>query len=240
MTIPYKIYYWPLPFRGCFIQLLLEHAGVEYELASVDETANLKNLPISDQPVAAMAPPYLEDRINGENLSQMPAIMMYLGGRHDYLPLDPYRQTLVLKILLDCNDVLSDLTNANGSLMWEHEKWRLFRTERLLRWMQIFEQTGLRYGIGNDSGYLLGGDRETCADIAATALFGTMIRCLEPLAQDLTRTAPRIAALVARIESQPPIQGFISRQETEFGDLYCGGQIEHSIREMLTLDAAEK
>lgn len=240
MTIPYKLFYWPLPFRGCFIQLLLEHAGVKYDLASVDETAELKNLSVPDQPVPAMAPPYLEDRTSGEHLSQMPAIMMYLAGRLDYLPPDPYRQTLVLKILLDCNDVLSDLTNANGSNMWEQENWRLFRTERLLRWMQIFEQTGVRYGLGDDSGYLLGGDRVACADIAATALFGTMMRCLEPLAQDITNTAPRVAALVARIESQPPVRDFISRQQTEFGDLYCGGQIERSIREMLALDEADK
>ena len=53
MTIPYKLYYWPLPFRGCFIQLLLEHAGVKYDLASVDETAELKNLSVPDQPVPA-------------------------------------------------------------------------------------------------------------------------------------------------------------------------------------------
>ncbi|MEJ2178582.1 MAG: glutathione S-transferase family protein [Gammaproteobacteria bacterium] len=240
MAIPYKLYYWPLPFRGCFIQLLLEHAGMKYDLANVDETAELKNLPVPDQPVPAMAPPYLEDRSSGEHLSQMPAIMMYLAGKHDYLPLDSYRRTLVLKILLDCNDVLSDLTNANGASMWEQEKWRLFRSERLPRWMQIFEQTGVRYGLENESGYLLGNDRVTCADIAATALFGTMMRCLEPLARDITRTAPRIAALVARIESQPRIKDFISRQQTEFGDLYCGGQIERSIRQMLAMDEADR
>ena len=236
LAIPYKLYYWGLPFRGCFVQLLLEHAGVDYEMASMDETLELKSASLSEQALPAMAPPFFKDLITDDGLAQMPAIMMYLSGKHDYLPKDPYLQAVALKILLDCNDVLSDLTNANGSMMWDHAKWRTFRNERLRRWMGVFEQTGINFGLENDGGYLLGGRQASCADLAATALFGTMTRCLKPLARDFAESAPKVAALVARVESEPNVRQYIARQEAEHGDLYCGGQIEQSIRDMLAKD----
>lgn len=239
LAIPYKLYYWGLPFRGCFVQLLLEHAGVDYETATMDETLGLKSAPLTEQTLPAMAPPFFKDLITDDALAQMPAILMYLSGKHDYLPADLYQQAVVFKILLDCNDVLSELTNANGSMMWNHEKWWTFRRERLPRWMGIFEQTGMRFGLENDSGYLLGGRQATCADIAVTALFGTMGRCLKPLSKDFAESAPKVAALVARIESEPNVRQYIARQEAEYGDLYCGGQIEQSIREMLAKDETE-
>ncbi|MGI9317113.1 MAG: glutathione S-transferase family protein [bacterium] len=205
-------------------------------MASVDEVVALKNLPVVDQPVPVMAPPFLINMQTDECLAQMPAIVMYLADKHDYLPEDAYRKSLVLKVLLDSNDLLSDLTNANGSKMWEHEQWGIFRSERLVRWMQMFEQTGIQFGLESDSGFLLGGSRATCADIAVTALFGTMTRCLKPLSQDLAANAPRIAALVARMESHSVIQRFFVDQEAVYENLYCGGQIEKSIRKMLAKD----
>ena len=237
LAIPYKLFYWGLPFRGCFVQLLLEHAGVDYEMANVEETLELKSATLAQQALPAMAPPFFRDLITDHALAQMPAIMMYLAGKHGYLPKDPYQQAVVLKVLLDCNDVLSDITNANGSKMWDHPQWRSFRRERLPRWMGIFEQTGIRFGLDSDSGYLLGGRQATCADIAATALFGTMARCLKPLAEDFAERAPLVAALVARIEAEPSVRQYIARQKAEHGDLYCGGQIEQSIREMLGEDS---
>lgn len=236
MEIAYKLYYWPLPFRGAFIQLLLEHAGAEYLLASGEETSAFKNSHATTQGIPAMAPPFLKDCANGTYIAQMPAIMMYLSERLGYLPSGPYKRALVLKTLLDCNDVLSDLTNANGSKMWEHEQWISFRDDRLKKWMRIFEATGERNGLRADAGFLLNPDQESCADIAVTALFGTMCRCLPQLHNDFKATAPKTEALVVRIESDPIVRDFIKRQEAETGQLYCGGQIEQSIRDMLSLD----
>ncbi|MGB5707141.1 MAG: hypothetical protein WBM41_09920 [Arenicellales bacterium] len=238
MTIAYKLYYWPLPFRGAFVQLLLEHAGAEYQIASSEETLAFKDSSAKTQGIPAMAPPFLKDCINGTFIAQMPAIMMYMSERLGYLPSGPYKRALVLKTLLDCNDVLSDLTNANGSKMWEHEQWISFRTDRLKKWMRIFEATGERNGLRRDAGFLLNPDQENCADIAITALFGTMCRCLPQLHTDFKVTAPKISALVARIESDPIVRDFIERQEAEHGQLYCGGQIEQSIRDMLAQDEA--
>ena len=57
-----KLYYWPINFRGHFIQALLKYSGTPYEIASVPEMLALKNpVPDATNPVAFMAPPLLQD-----------------------------------------------------------------------------------------------------------------------------------------------------------------------------------
>ena len=38
--------------------------------------------------------------------------------------------------------------------------------------------------------------------------------------------------------SEPSLAKFVDGQEQKYGKLYCGGQIEKSIRKMLEMDAA--
>ena len=235
-SVRYRLYYWPIPFRGVFIQYLLDHAGVDYDIANFDETSQLKSTDIIDQSVPCMAPPMLHDYHHDRYLSQMPAIVTYLAGELGYSPNDTYLDYQALKVLLDSNDVLSDLTNANGSQMWTHDHWQLFRSQRLVRWLGIFEETGRRNGLCENSGYLLGTAHASYADIAAAALFGTMARCLPELDSDIRCNAPAVHGLCRRIEASERIQHTITRQQSEIGNAYCGGQIEQSIRSMLALD----
>ncbi len=232
----YKLYYWPVPFRGNFIRLLLEEADERYDEATYEEIIDLYSMSPEEQPFPSMAPPFLHDLSSDIFLSQMPVIVMYLSEKLNFLPKDSFKSAICLKLVLDSNDVLAEITNLNGMVMWEYKSWRQFREKRLKRWLEIFEQTGQRFGLNSKSDYMLGGDQISIADIVTYALWGAMIRCLPELSVDCRKHAPNIFALCQRIENRPRIQQFVEGQIQSYGTLYCGGQIEKSIRSMLEQD----
>ena len=185
--------------------------------------------PPSEQDLPFMGPPVLRNRESGQSLSQMPAIVLHVSAELDLLPDDPFDLAMSMKVLMDCNDILMEICRYNGSIMWEREKWIEFRTQRLPRWLAILEESLHR-------GYL-GRERVTFADIGVFALLGNMTRCLPQLDLDLLEHAPGIHALCQRIGSRPSVAKYVALQEAEYGDAYCGGQIEQSIRSMLDMDA---
>lgn len=225
----YKLYYWDLPFRGNFIQMLLEEVGAEYERRDAGELYPDRSLKIKNP---GMAPPYLYECKSKTYYAQMPAILMHLGREYDYLPKRAETHTLALKTILDCNDVLMEITNYNGTLMWEKSKWEEFRYSRLPDWMKVFEKTGLDHGLKGGKGFLLG-STISVADIVTTALFGTLVYSFPELESDLQENAPHIATLCQKIEARPAIQRFLVAQREAYGNGYCGGQIEDSLRKMI-------
>lgn len=230
--LDYKLYYWDLPFRGNFIQLFLEEVGARYERRDASEIYPERSLAIRNP---GMAPPYLYECKSKTYFAQMPACLMHLGREYGYLPKRAETLTLALKTILDCNDVLLEITNNNGQQMWARSDWEAFRYSRLPEWMQIFEKTGLAHGLkgdGDGRGFLLGA-RLSVADIATAALFGTMVYSFPALAEDLQVQAPYIANLCRRVESRPAIRRFLERQREAHGRGYCGGQIEASLRRMI-------
>ncbi|MCW8126716.1 glutathione S-transferase family protein [Microbulbifer halophilus] len=231
--LDYKLYYWDLPFRGNFIQLFLEEVEAGYQHCDAGDIYPQKSLKIKNP---GMASPYLYECKSKTYFAQMPACLMHLGREYDYLPKRSETHTLALKTILDCNDVLVEITNYNGSTMWTKNEWELFRYSRLSDWMKIFEKTGrdhgLKGGSGNGSGFLLG-SRLSVADIATAALFGTMVYSFPALEEDLREHAPRVAGLCWRVESRPNIKPFLQAQREENGRGYCGGQIEESLREIV-------
>lgn len=54
----YRLYYWNIPFRGVFVELLLHEVGASYQRLDASEIYPEKSLQI-DNP--GMAPPYLYD-----------------------------------------------------------------------------------------------------------------------------------------------------------------------------------
>lgn len=228
--VSYKLYYWDAPFRGVFPQLFLEEVGAPYEYYDASEIYPHKSLSIHNP---GMAPPYLYDVKKKLYLAQMPAILMHLAREFDYLPKRTEILDLALKTICDCHDVLTEITNFYGMKMWEYDEWDDFRKNRLSRWMKIFELTGTSHGLKNDRGFLLGSDISV-ADLATTALFGTMIHSFPELGHDLLKHAPHVAALVERIESRPHLKIFLKKQREKYGDSYCGGQIEKSLRNMMS------
>ncbi len=227
----FRLQYWPLPFRGCFVSYLFAYRGVPLlEVSDFEENLELKSLPPSEQPVPYMGPPVLHDLQSGHSLSQMPAIVLYVAPELDLMPAVSIDVAMGMKTLMDCNDVLMEICRYNGSIMWERETWRIFRDERLPRWLDVFEASHTRG--------LLGQGPVNFADIAVYALFGNMTRCLTELDADIERRAPGVHALCRRIGSSASLSAFVAKQDREYGKLYCGGHIEESIRKMLAMDAA--
>ncbi len=229
----FQLYYWPIPFRGCFVSYLFAYRGIPLlETSGFDEIRELLGTDPGEQDVPFMGPPMLRELKSGRALSQMPAIVLYVSRELDLMPDDPFDVAMAMKVLMDCNDVLMEICRYNGSMMWEREAWLRFRSERLPHWLQIFEESLKRGHTGNDD--------LSFADIGVFALFGNMMRCLPELEPDIQNHAPGVYAHCREIGSEPSLAAFVAEEQERYGNLYCGGQIEQSIRKMLAMDAAKK
>ena len=124
------------------------------------------------------------------------------------------------------------MTLDGGKQMWTVERWRAFRP-RLERWMSFWEETGRRHGLERDSGFLLGGASPGVADIVTATLWSTMADRFHQLGSLLRQTAPRTAALTHRIAALPPLAALAAQARADYGEAWCGGQIEASLRKVL-------
>lgn len=226
----FTLYYWSVPFRGQFIRAILAYAGQTVEEPDDHAIGKIMGQPPAGQPYPFMGPPVLVDHADGSTLAQMPAIALYLGEKLRLLPAAPIERARALKVVLDCNDVIDELTLQGGVYrMWDDKLWKEF-VPRLERWMAIFEATGERHGLQQDSGFLLGGLGPSLADIVTATLWGTMGKALPVTATMLDKQAPKVAALTRRINAMPSLSALAEATARRFGDQYCGGEIEKSLR----------
>ena len=191
----FKLDYWPLPFRGCFVSYLFAYRDVPLlEETSFEKIGDMRIRHPAEQDVPFMGPPVLHDLDNNRSLSQMPAIVLYVSHELDLLPADPFKVAMCLKVLMDCNDVLMEICRYNGSSMWDREEWTEFRLQRLPKWLQIFEESQQQGAIGASP--------VSFADIGVFALFGNMIRCLPALEADIQTHAPQVYRLCQELGAQ--------------------------------------
>ena len=228
----YTLYYWPIPFRGQFIRSTLAHAGASWTEADVADLVHLKNTEPSEQTIPFMGPPVLTDHAGDLSLAQTQAILAYLGGKYDLIPHDLKRAALTHKVIADANDVLYEMTLHNGAQMWTPTSWDAFRP-RLLRWMAIFEALGAQHGLSAKEGHILGTETPSLADLVTYSLWGVMTSQLPSLRPILDRSAPSISGLSDRIGELPGQKDLQHKSEEEYGDAWCGGQIEASLRAVI-------
>ena len=228
----YTLYYWPVPFRGQFVRSVLAHVGASWTEADIDTLIALKDAEPAQQPVPHMAPPVLTDHSADLSLAQTAAILAYLGGKYGLIPQDPARVALTNKLIADANDVLCEMTLSNGAQMWTQKRWESYRP-RLGRWMAIFEAQGRRHGLTVEGGYVLGTDAPGVADLVVHILWGVMTAKLPALRPQLETTAPAIAALADRIARLPEQEQLRTQSDEAYGDDWCSGLIEASLRAVL-------
>ncbi len=188
--------------------------------------------PVKKMPVPFMGPPVLVDKKANFAISQMPAIVLYLGETLDLLPTDRSLRALTIKIVNDANDVIDEITLDGGREMWTKKKWEGFEP-RLKKWMSFWEEIGRRHGLKADAGFLLGGDTAGIADIITATLWSTMIDRFPWIGKILEEAAPMTAALTQRVAGLPPLAKLAAKARKYYGDTYCGGQIEASLRRAL-------
>ena len=228
----YDLVYWPVPFRGQFVRAVLAFAGKTWTEVGRGEIAELLSGPVQDLTVPFMAPPMLVDRKANVAIAQMAAIVLYLGETLDLMPATPALRAITVKIVLDANDVIDELTLDGGVQMWTEQRWRAF-APRLRKWMSLWEETGRRHGLTADAGFLLGGEAPGVADIVTSTLWSTMTDRLPTIRAILKDAAPMTAALSSRIAALPPLARLAAKAREDYGDAYCGGQIEASLRKVL-------
>lgn len=229
----YELYYWSVPFRGQFVRAVLAYAGKSWTEGSDTAIAKLMSGPVKDMPVPFMGPPLLIDQKAGFAIAEMPAVILYLGETLDLMPATPALRALTMKVVNDANDVIDEITLDGGRQMWTEQRWQAF-VPRLKRWMSIWEETGRRHGLKADSGRLLGGETPGIADVVTATLWSTMAERFRKIEAILEETAPMTAALSRRIADLPPLAKLAAKAREDYGEAYCGGQIEASLRKVLT------
>jgi glutathione S-transferase len=228
----YVLYYWSVPFRGQFIRAVLAYAGQEWSEGGDDAIAKFMKGPVKNMPVPFMGPPVLVDAKANFTISQMPAILLYLGETLNLLPQTPALRALTTKVINDANDVIDEITQHGGKQMWTEKRWKAF-VPRLKKWMSLFEEIGARHGLKANSGWLLGGDAPGIADVVTATLWITMADRFPKIGTILKRSAPLTAGLAERIASLPALAQLAAKAKDDYGEAYCGGQIETSLRKVL-------
>ena len=228
----YDLYYWSVPFRGQFVRGVLAFAGKTWTEGGDGAISTLMGKLAKDVQVPFMGPPLLVDGTADFAIAQMPAIVLYLGETLDLLPATPALRALTLKIVNDANDVIDEITLDGGREMWTEKKWLAF-VPRLKKWMSFWEETGRRHGLTADSGFLLGGEAPGVADVVTAILWSTMADRFPTIGAILENAAPMTAALTRRVADLPPLARLAAKTREDYGDAYCGGQIEASLRKVL-------
>ncbi len=228
----YDLYYWSVPFRGQFVRATLAFAGKSWTEAGDGAIVKLWKAPAAKMPVPFMGPPLLIDKKADVAIAEMPAIILYLGETLDLLPKSPVLRAMTIKIVCDANDVLDEITLDGGRLMWTEKRWEEF-VPRLKKWMSIWEETGRRHGMKKDSGFILGGDAPGIADVVTATLWSTMTERFKAIEKILKKTAPTTAGLTQRVAAMPALAALAEKAREDYGDSYCGGQIEKSLRKVL-------
>ncbi|MFC5344529.1 glutathione S-transferase [Brevundimonas staleyi] len=228
----YTLYYWSVPFRGQFVRAVLGWAGKTWDEAGDEAIGALMEGPVKSMPIPFMGPPVLVDHANDFAVSQMPAILLYLGESLDLMPTDPAGRALTLKVVCDANDVIDELTRDGGKSMWTEDRWAEFQP-RLEKWMSFWEEIGLRHGLKAKEGFLLGGSEAGLADVATATLWTTIVDRFPAIGETLDRVAPHTAALARQVSALPALVEVAEQARANYGDAWSGGQIEKSLRKVL-------
>ena len=227
----YKLYYWSVPFRGQFVRAVLAFAGKTWTEGGDDAISKLMEGPVKKMPIPFMGPPLLVDKKADFAIAQMPAIVLYLGETLNLLPATPTLRALAIKIVNDANDVIDEITLDGGREMWTKKKWEEF-VPRLKKWMSFLEVIGRCHGLKPDSGFLLGGEVPGIADVVTATLWSTMADRFPEIGKILGETAPMTAELTRRVAGLPELVKLAAKARRDYGEAYCGGQIEASLRKV--------
>ena len=230
MAVDFTVYYWPITFRGFFVECAILQGGKTFERvkdgAAIGALRNTDLAESAAQGRILMAPPFIRDHKVDMWLSQTPAILLHVAEGSSLIPSDMNLKAKVNKIMFDCDDVLQDFTRNNGARMWTTEEFKDFLTTRFTKWIMIFELTRTN-SSGDDGTYFLKTAEATLADVCVFSLFGAMRHCLPDLKPLIAAKAPSMSAWLDNTSGKEAISAHLAEQAPT---PYCGGLIEKSIR----------
>lgn len=219
----YQLIYWSeIPGRGEFVRLVLEDAGVEYddvarrpESDGGGDAAIIARLYGRGGAMLGFAPPFLVD---GElELAQMAVICGYLGARHGLAPDSEGLRMRALQLQLTIADVVAEAHDSHhpisSALYFEDQKaeairaGRLFRDERLPRWLGFFERV-----LEASGGPFVFGDAASYVDLG---LFQLVAGLRYAFPNAVSRTAgetPRLLSLCERVAERPGLAAYLGSE----------------------------
>ena len=80
---------------------------------------------------------------------------------------------------------------------------------------------------------MLGGHTPGLADVVSATLWSTLSERFPVIGELLVQTAPMTAALTTRTASLPALIKLAAKAKFDYGDAYCGGEIEASLRKVM-------
>merc|ERR1719456_702929 len=191
--------------------MLLDHAGVKYEMKRYDMNEGQKPfavyLPKSQFP--AMACPVLTD--GDLSVSQTPAIMAYLGKRLGYEPEGAEKQANCLQMALNAADIWSEGYGARSG----EDVGKDFLENRLPIWLGVLEGS-----LAKSKGPYLFGEKLTYADFEMLNTFNVLEYCYGEAAGK-TYTAG-VRAWLAGMRQLPAVKAFFSTGAGREPVLYPG------------------
>ncbi len=218
-----KLYYWDIAFRCIYIEIFFHLNDIKYERVDSDEVVEKRQMMKSNLVYPGFAPPYLE--IDDKSFSQMPAAMMYLNDKYQFYCGNHEDSYFSLKALLDVTDFMAEITRNNGSMMWDRDSWLKFEKGRMRDWLQLFELQSK-----NRSANFLLSNSPSIADIAYLGCFSLLMHSFSYFDKMIRSSYPEILHIINEFKKIKSINDYLDSQWDQFGTIYCGGQIEKSIR----------
>lgn len=211
MTV--KLWYWPgIQGRGEFVRLPLEAAGIAYEDCARAQGAEAMMRDMAARgPRGPFAPPYIED--DGQVIAQVADILLYLGDRHDLVPVaDRY---WLHQLQLTIADMVAEVHNVHHPVdladYYEGQKTEAaryaaqFREARMPKFLDHFEAAA-----GASAGEWLTGARWTPADTSLFQLWEGLHYMFPRRMATLAPRYPRLAALRDLVAALPGVAAYLA------------------------------
>lgn len=84
---------------------------------------------------------------------------------------------------------------------------------------------------------MLGGEEPGIADVITATLWATMADRFSDSAVVFDEAAPLTSALVRRVSSLPALTELADKARADYGDVFCGGDIEAALRKVADTSA---
>ncbi|GAB5368342.1 hypothetical protein AAMO2058_001311300 [Amorphochlora amoebiformis] len=225
------VVYWPIRFRGNFLLYVLEEAKAKYKvITNFPEIKARTQKNSNGYPVFAV--PILE--IGSFRCSQMPACVLHLANLFKLTPSGgKENESRGLMMLLNCNDILSEITMNGGKYkMWTPEEFITFTETRLAKWMTILNDA-LMENPDNAKAleekrplYYFG--KSVCySDFGVLAVLDGLVD--EFGMGDYIKQWKNLYTFYTQMSSRPSVVKLWGFQKKTKNYKWCGGQIQESI-----------
>lgn len=209
-----ELWYWPsIPGRGEFVRLSLEAAAIPYRDCARELGADALIEDMAGRDTPPFAPPYLA--IDGLTIGQTATILAYLGETRGLAPDTARGRVFAQTLQLTVADAVAEAHNVHhpvaAGLYYRQQKdeaaraARAFRTERMPKFLDYFEDVLARSGTG-----WLTGDRWSYADLSLFQLLEGLHYAFPRRMKTLEPDHVHVTALAGAVRDLPELADYLA------------------------------